>query len=79
MDFSPNLMRALILRRYALGLLSSKFRQFLAELSAHNTIMAGYYHFTFYYLCPTASKIITHMQYSFFFLFFPSENDISIW
>ena len=44
----PNLVHALILRRSGLGLLIGKFRQFLTELSAHKTIMAGYYsHFMF--------------------------------
>ena len=35
--FSPNLICALILWRYALGLLIAKFRPFLTELSACNT------------------------------------------
>ena len=47
--FSPNLMCALILWRSALELLIGKFRQFLTELYAHDTIMAGYYRFTFYF------------------------------
>ena len=37
------LVHALILRRFGLGLLMGKFRQCLIELSAHDTIMAGYY------------------------------------
>ena len=28
-----------------------KFHQFLTELPAHDMIMAGYYHFTFYCCC----------------------------
>ena len=48
--FSPNLMCALILWRSALGLLIGKFRQFLTELFAHDTIMVGYYCFTFYFI-----------------------------
>ena len=31
-----------------MGLLTGKFRQFLTELSVHDTIMAGYYRFMFY-------------------------------
>ena len=30
-----------------MGLLIGKFCQFFADLSAHNMIMAGYYHFMF--------------------------------
>ena len=45
--FSPNLLCALILWRSALGLLMDKFHQFLTELSAHDTIVAGYYRFAF--------------------------------
>ena len=37
MDFLPNLVCALILRRSGLGLLMGKFRQFLTELSARDT------------------------------------------
>ena len=48
--FSPNLRYALILWRSALGLLLGKFRQFLTELSAHDTIMPGYHRFMIY-LC----------------------------
>ena len=40
-------MHALILRRSGLGLLMDKFRQCLTELSARDTIMAGYCSFTF--------------------------------
>ena len=36
-EFSPNLVCALILLRSGLGLLSSKFCQFLTELSVHDT------------------------------------------
>ena len=46
--FQPNLIHALILRRSSLGLLMSKFPQCLTELSARDTIMAGYYSLTFY-------------------------------
>ena len=41
-------MCALILWRADLGLLIRKFRRFLTELSVHDTIMVGYYRFTFY-------------------------------
>ena len=44
---SPNLVCALILWRSGLGLLMDKFCQIFTELSAHNTIMAGYYSLTF--------------------------------
>ena len=40
---------ALILRRSGLGLLTGKFHQFLTELSAYDTIMMGFYHFTFFF------------------------------
>ena len=36
-EFSPNLVYALILWRFVLGLLIGKFCQFLSELSAHDT------------------------------------------
>ena len=45
--FSPNLVCALILWRSGLGLLMGKFRQIFTELSARDTIMAGYYSWTF--------------------------------
>ena len=44
---SPKLVCALILWRSGLGLLMDKFRQFFSELSARDTIMAGYYSLTF--------------------------------
>ena len=37
MDFSPNLVCALILWRSGLGLLMGKFRQIFTELSAQDT------------------------------------------
>ena len=40
--FSPNLVCAFILCRSGLGLLMGKFCQIFMELSARNTIMAGY-------------------------------------
>ena len=46
--FSPNLVCALILWRSGLGLLMGKFLQILIELSARDTIMAGYYSLTFF-------------------------------
>ena len=45
--FSPNLVCALILWRSGLGLLMGKFCQIFTELSARDTIMAGYYSLTF--------------------------------
>ena len=45
MEFSPNLVCALMLWRSGWGL--GIFCQFLTELSARDTIMAGYFHFTF--------------------------------
>ena len=45
--FSPHLVCAFILWRSTLGLLIGRFRQFLTELSARDTIMAGYYRFTY--------------------------------
>ena len=45
--FLPNLVCALILWRSGLGLLMGKFRQIFTELSARDTIMAGYYSLTF--------------------------------
>ena len=56
---SPNLVCALILWRSGLGLLMCKFRQFLTELSAHHTKVAGYYLLSvhvFYYLCRKCQK-----------------------
>ena len=47
---------ALILCRSGLGLLIGKFCQFMTELSAHNMIMARYYHFTFLLNWILASK-----------------------
>ena len=38
---------AVIFWKSGFGSLMGKFHQFLTELSAFNTIMAGYYHFTF--------------------------------
>ena len=34
--------------RFGLGLLTGKFHKFLTDLSAHETIIAGYYRFTFF-------------------------------
>ena len=48
--FSPNLVCALILWRSGLGLLIGKFCQIFMELSAHNTIMAGYCSLTFLFV-----------------------------
>ena len=45
--FSPNLVCALILWRSGLRLLMGKFHQMFTELSARDTIMAGYYKLTF--------------------------------
>ena len=45
--FSPILVCALILWRSGLGLLMGTFHQIFTELSAHLTIMAGYYSLTF--------------------------------
>ena len=45
--FSPNLVCALILWRSGLGLLMGKFGQIFMELSARDTIMAGYHSLTF--------------------------------
>ena len=45
--FSPSLVCALIFWRSGLGLLMGKFRQIFTELSAHDTIMAGYYNLMF--------------------------------
>ena len=47
--FSPNLVCALILIlwRSGLGLLMGKFHQYLTELSARDTIMAGYFSLMF--------------------------------
>ena len=46
--FTKFFMCALILWSSALGLLVGKFRQFLTELSAHDTKIAGHYPFMFY-------------------------------
>ena len=35
------------MRRYGLGLLMGKFHEFFTELSAHDTMMVGYYCFRF--------------------------------
>ena len=48
--FPPNLVCLCILWRSGLGLLMGKFCQFLTELSAHYTTVAGYYNFTFLFL-----------------------------
>ena len=41
-EFSPNLVCALILWRYGLGLLMGKFRQILTELSARDTPIVSF-------------------------------------
>ena len=46
--FLTNLVHALLLRRTGLGLLMGKFCQCMTELSAHDTIMAGYYNYNIY-------------------------------
>ena len=48
--FSLNLLYTLLLEIWfgIAGLLTGKICQFLTELSAHKTVMAGYFHFTFY-------------------------------
>ena len=48
---SQNLVWALILWRSGLGLQMGTFHQLLKELSAHHTIMAGYYHFVVVVFC----------------------------
>ena len=48
--FSPNLVCAFILWRSGLGLLLTRFCQFLTELSACHNIVAGYYCFTFLFI-----------------------------
>ena len=69
-----------------MGLLMGKFRQFLTELSACDTIMAGDYHFTFLFICSrivnvfenTLATTVTELvikelvklKMVFFFLFF---------
>ena len=45
--FQPNLVHALIRRKSGLGLLKGKFCQCLTELSARDTMIAGYYSLTF--------------------------------
>ena len=47
--FSPNLVYALILWRSGMELLMVKFHQFLTELPSCDTVLAGYYRFTFLY------------------------------
>ena len=41
----PNLVCALILWRSGVGLLMSKFCQFLTEISSHHTVVVGYWGF----------------------------------
>ena len=42
MDFSPNLVGALIMWRSGLGLLKGNFRQFSTELSVHHTFIFSF-------------------------------------
>ena len=60
-----NLVHALILRRSGLGLLMGKFHQCLIELSARDTIMAGYYSLTF--LLPIV-YVTVHLYKQIYFL-----------
>ena len=61
-------MCALILWRSGLGLVMSKFCQFVTELSAQDMIMAGYYCFTFFFI----------FTITLLFLFLP-ENSVLVW
>ena len=55
--FSPNLVYAFwTLLISSLGFLMGKFRQCLTELSAHDTIIAGYYSLIFLFGCNIFSK-----------------------
>ena len=45
-------MCALLLWRSGLGLVMSKFRPFVTELSAHDMIMMEYYSLTFLFVTP---------------------------
>ena len=56
-----------IVEIFALGLLIGKFRQFLTKLSAHDMIMAGYYHFTFYFMfCPVLFIMFSESYLAFY-------------
>ena len=66
--FSSNLVCALLLWRSGLGFLKGKFHQIFRELSARDTLMAGYYSITFLLHLPCYVQIHQMKKLMIFFL-----------